>query len=294
MLRSYRTTWIRRATRRLGFANPLPLWRDEPALEAVSRRDDKSRAHRAQKRVSRAYHPRLHGERIARLSGCCCVARGCCCCCGLRWRSSGGARRVHVAGHAHERGRSVLTTMRTHAATARLEYPPCRRTHEHCSLYPDFICHFMVALIIYFFSRNAANCWVENFQTTSLDARRQTAPTDGRRRDDALDIPRERDGARDFLGARRAHAPSAAREKSTLALAASRRRHRCRPQGNYFRLSLVIFSPSPSFSLDRATAFDLPPRPRRRIRSSTSIDGSRGSAKAAEFQRTSRPLSTTL
>lgn len=135
-----------------GFANPIPLWRDEPALEVAPRRDDKSRVHRAQNRVFRMYHPRFHGERIARLSGCCCVARGCCCCCGLWWRSSGGARRVHVAGHAHERGRSVLTAMRTHAATARLKYPPCRRTREHCSLYPDFICHFMVALIIYFFS----------------------------------------------------------------------------------------------------------------------------------------------
>lgn len=101
------------------------------------------------------YHPRGDGERVARLSGCCC---SCCCCAAAavaEQRCAARSRReAHTRTHS-TRGTRAIRIKGTARCTLQVrdsEYPPCRRTREHCSLYPDFICHFMVALIIYFFS----------------------------------------------------------------------------------------------------------------------------------------------
>lgn len=71
-----------------------------------------------------------------------------------RWRSSGGARRVHAAGPltSHGRGGSgYQTAERTHATCATRDVLLAVVRASIVLSIPDFICHFMVALIIYFF-----------------------------------------------------------------------------------------------------------------------------------------------
>jgi hypothetical protein len=64
------------------------------------------------------------------------------------WNSAAVTRHVHVTGTFTNTNLYQWLCEHTLLRDSNILLAVVR---EHCSLYPDFICHFMVALIIYFF-----------------------------------------------------------------------------------------------------------------------------------------------
>ncbi|XP_025074606.1 uncharacterized protein LOC112552787 [Pogonomyrmex barbatus] len=123
--------------------------------------------------------------------------------------------------------------MRTHATCATRDVLLAVVRASIVLSIPDFICHFMVALIIYFFYARLPTAPVEN-STESLVARH---PCARRRRDDAP--PRGESGTRIYMLSFTRLRAGPRGENHALAAPLPR-------EGYYFGLSLVIFSPSRS------------------------------------------------